>query len=333
MALIDCSECGRTVSTDAKTCPGCGASKRKFKRSSLSGQDILIIGCIFLVVVVASNMLPGGNGESSSQTDTAVTSQTSEQSQKPRTDYSMETPLGLFRISGRQGIAASLACIASMANGSGLPVTAMEVTNKGFPPVIEYESSDGQQSVNCKFDGNEVLVKASDSPSYDRISNKVRFEYWRNDEEILSKVTVLETGEEQFKRYNLNSLVAIRDGAARDTKIAGDPTSIAGDDAICKAAVAMMFGQSPNIIRIQNSGSPFVLSYVRPKDGSSFKYRCKIRGNEIIWAGFIDGKWGRWRNGQYDPEVTYKVSKSKIVISEQYPGDKANTESYDLSAL
>ncbi len=59
MALIECSECGKKISSKAKECPSCGnpiaattveQTGKKWKGSQLIGVIILIIGAIWLIV-------------------------------------------------------------------------------------------------------------------------------------------------------------------------------------------------------------------------------------------------------------------------------------------
>lgn len=40
MAVINCGECGATVSTEAKICPGCGASRKAFRRAAGSKKPM-----------------------------------------------------------------------------------------------------------------------------------------------------------------------------------------------------------------------------------------------------------------------------------------------------
>lgn len=60
MALIKCHECGTDVSTDAKTCPKCGA---KVKKSSSGAGTMLIIGLVAAIFLAA---MTGGTGSNTS---------------------------------------------------------------------------------------------------------------------------------------------------------------------------------------------------------------------------------------------------------------------------
>lgn len=61
MALIKCHECGTEVSTEAKTCPKCGAKVKK----PMGAGTILLIGLV--TIVVLSAMVSGGGTPSASQ--------------------------------------------------------------------------------------------------------------------------------------------------------------------------------------------------------------------------------------------------------------------------
>ena len=67
MALIKCTECGKEISSKAKTCPHCGAPlvKEKKKGSCLTkilGMVILFIGLIFMIGAL-SNMVSSESEE------------------------------------------------------------------------------------------------------------------------------------------------------------------------------------------------------------------------------------------------------------------------------
>ena len=55
MALIKCKDCGYDVSTEAKTCPNCGApttQKRKTESATSVARIILMVLAIFSIVPV-----------------------------------------------------------------------------------------------------------------------------------------------------------------------------------------------------------------------------------------------------------------------------------------
>lgn len=55
MALVDCKECGKKVSTDAASCPGCGTNQNFKKKTS---KLTWAIGGIFAVAVLSAVFRP-----------------------------------------------------------------------------------------------------------------------------------------------------------------------------------------------------------------------------------------------------------------------------------
>ena len=52
MALEPCRECGKTVSTEAKTCPNCGVRDPVNPGQALAGEAIAFFGLIFCVAIL-----------------------------------------------------------------------------------------------------------------------------------------------------------------------------------------------------------------------------------------------------------------------------------------
>jgi len=203
LALIECGECSGEVSTSAKSCPHCGAPKRKFKRASFSGERVFkTIGALAIFIVVL--VVFGGGGSPGTTSNTSVSSSTA----KP---------------------------------GATATLTASKGSDE-FPGV-------------------------------------------------------------------------------------GDQGKI------CKAAIGLMFAKDPRIITLNNIRSPFELGYTRAADGADFKYKCKIVGNRVIWAGFVDGQRGRWRDGEFDARVTYVLTDASVKVSEQYGNSKPSVKTFNLSDL
>ncbi|QSP94014.1 hypothetical protein LPB19_12530 [Marinobacter salinisoli] len=102
---------------------------------------------------------------------------------------------------------------------------------------------------------------------------------------------------------------------------------------ICKASIATAFTKSPDSISTEFKSGIVELSYRRESDNSLWRYRCNVEHEVVVWAGFIDGDWGRWRNARGDAKITYSIVGSEIEISEQYPGAKASINSYKMAEL
>jgi hypothetical protein len=102
---------------------------------------------------------------------------------------------------------------------------------------------------------------------------------------------------------------------------------------VCKAAISLIFGRPVNSIAAVKNGSVVELKYIREVDSSEWRTRCKLEGNEVIWAGFINGNWGRWRVHPSDAKITYRVSADQLMVSEQYPSAKASTKTFDLNSI
>jgi hypothetical protein len=67
------------------------------------------------------------------------------------------------------------------------------------------------------------------------------------------------------------------------------------------------------------------ISYQRP-DGDSFRYRCQVTSDRVVWSAFMEDtrEWGRWRN-QYsdgDAATTYSTSNGVLTISNDQAGDQ-----------
>lgn len=107
---------------------------------------------------------------------------------------------------------------------------------------------------------------------------------------------------------------------------AGEITS----EQICRASIGIVMGQEPSIVKAYKTESDTIyLSYVRPADGSEWKYRCKIDGNKVAWAG----ETGRWRNGPDDESITFTVKSGGVEVVDTYSDGSAMTEFYSAEQL
>src|SRR5689334_16362869 len=71
MALKPCRECGREISTEAKSCPHCGK-----KAPTGAGSSPLAVGCLAILVLVAIGSLVSSNGTTGSSGSSSVSEPT-----------------------------------------------------------------------------------------------------------------------------------------------------------------------------------------------------------------------------------------------------------------
>jgi hypothetical protein len=86
---------------------------------------------------------------------------------------------------------------------------------------------------------------------------------------------------------------------------------------LCKATISVEMGRKTKSMKTVTADPPEV-SYRRP-DGDSFKYRCKIEGDRVVWRTFLADtqEWGRWRENYEagDAKTTYQVDAGKLNIT------------------
>lgn len=98
---------------------------------------------------------------------------------------------------------------------------------------------------------------------------------------------------------------------------------------LCKATISVEMGRKTKSMKTVNVDPPEI-SYKRP-DGDSFKYRCKIEGDRVVWRTFLTDtrEWGRWRENYAagDAMTTYSVDGGILNIA----NDQANPASFKKS--
>lgn len=91
---------------------------------------------------------------------------------------------------------------------------------------------------------------------------------------------------------------------------------------ICKATIAVEMGRATKSMKTVKQDPPEI-SY-RRDDGDSFKYRCKLDGDRVIWRTFLSDtmEWGRWREQSSwgDAMTTYEISGGKLTITNDQSG-------------
>lgn len=103
---------------------------------------------------------------------------------------------------------------------------------------------------------------------------------------------------------------------------------------VCKAASAAMFGRDHKIMQLDKveSGIAYV-HYIRQNDDTRWAIKCKLIGNQVMWASDNPDSIGRWRDDPADSTVKYAVEGKKIIITEVYSDGSSSSNSYPLKQL
>jgi hypothetical protein len=90
-------------------------------------------------------------------------------------------------------------------------------------------------------------------------------------------------------------------------------------------------GRDPKLVRItRTDGDVLFLSYLRPIDNFVWDYRCKIRGNRVIWAS----EPGRWREEPKDDKVFFEIVGGKqLRIIENHRDGSATKELFERDQI
>lgn len=146
MAVIKCAECGGQVSTSAKSCPGCGASPKKYKKSSSSLTTVLL--WIVGIGIVASIFGGGERGVESAGGRAVVTPKPAAAVQST----SVAAP----------SVPASTICKAAIATVMGRPVSTIVATGQGGEVALSYVRADDGSTwkYKCKLEGDRAVWAA-----------------------------------------------------------------------------------------------------------------------------------------------------------------------------
>lgn len=99
---------------------------------------------------------------------------------------------------------------------------------------------------------------------------------------------------------------------------------------ICKAGVSQVMGRNPSIVKIDSVlGNITHLSYFSPNDGSQWKFKCRVDGNQVLW-GNLDG---RWRTHSKDSRVTFAIHSGTLTVREIYSDGSVATKSFSKAQL
>ncbi|NJT14764.1 hypothetical protein HCW64_21810 [Escherichia coli] len=103
---------------------------------------------------------------------------------------------------------------------------------------------------------------------------------------------------------------------------------------ICKAASAAMFGRDHKIMKLDKTESGIAyVHYIRKDDGTRWAIKCKLIGDQVMWASDNPDSTGRWRNDPADSIVRYSVSGNKLTIMEVYSDGASTSNSYPIKQL
>ena len=83
-------------------------------------------------------------------------------------------------------------------------------------------------------------------------------------------------------------------------------------------------------MRIYEASSTFVrLSHGDPKSGETYKIKCHVNGDTVIW-GNADG---RWRTHELDSKITYQASDDILTVVEDYGDGSIKEEHFSREEL
>ena len=149
MAMINCGECGATVSTEAKTCPECGAARKAFRKSADARTPMswakkigIAFGGVFALGVVGQ-LVAGPGGSQGAQAETAQDKQTKQR------DYA--------------AYLSAKALKASLRNPDSLAFEYIHANDDGSVVCIKYRAQNGFGGTNL-----ERVVFKDGNPSQSR---------------------------------------------------------------------------------------------------------------------------------------------------------------------
>ena len=111
---------------------------------------------------------------------------------------------------------------------------------------------------------------------------------------------------------------------------AGSPSDVG----LCKGAIATIMYKDPSIMKGKMHGNEARIGYTRKADGSKFEMKCKFpKKGLVIWAGKIDGQWGRWRTHTADSIVTYEVANDSTTFYENMASKVVGEKTFSNAIL
>ncbi len=98
--------------------------------------------------------------------------------------------------------------------------------------------------------------------------------------------------------------------------------------------LASMFGRDHNIMKLDKvkSGVAYV-HYIRQDDNSRWGIKCKLIGNQVLWASDNPDSIGRWRDDPMDSVVKYSISGGDLTVTETYSDGSSTKNTYPIKQL
>lgn len=113
-------------------------------------------------------------------------------------------------------------------------------------------------------------------------------------------------------------------------EVAASPAKLAQTQTqICKAAMALLMLQPPEIITAKWDNGVVSVNYTRPDDNTTWRSRCKVEGDRVVWAS----ETGRWRTDTSDPQVHFEIDRDNITVREHLGAETYNQKTYAREAL
>lgn len=95
-----------------------------------------------------------------------------------------------------------------------------------------------------------------------------------------------------------------------------------------------MFGRDHKIMKLGKvkAGIAYV-HYVRQNDNTRWGIKCKLIGDQVMWASNNPDSLGRWRDDPADSVVKYSVNGNELMISEIYSDGSSTENAYPINEL
>lgn len=99
------------------------------------------------------------------------------------------------------------------------------------------------------------------------------------------------------------------------------------EEQICRATIGAIMHHPPSIIRSEGRLDGIVtVHYTRPTDGTIWRQKCKIVGQQVIW-GAEDGRW------RAEDAIFWETADGHITIRQTHPDGTATLDRYAIRDL